>query len=199
MDKRAKTLFFLGNGIMAFVFSATSPSIHYYFVSAVNNRILAIADMVMLVLAAVVNMTIPSDKIKRWYRRHFAWIVWIDVISFFGICAISMDYPAIRMIALSFFRATTITLWSMIVNNAIQRIISGDNLTNFQAVQHSIELWCSVTGCFIAIAWENMPVEGALFAQATANLTMGITDLCAFSILKKEAYKEDEKKYDKAC
>ena len=197
MDKKEKLLIFFGGGLMSLVFSATSPTIHFYFVSAVSSRTLAIADIVMTVVAAMVNMSIPSDKMKRYYRQHFTGIVMVDILSFFIITFISMDYPDIRMIALGFFRATTITLWTMIMNNAIRRLVSGDNLTTLDAQKASIELWCSVVGGVIAIFFsEIIPVEIAILIQAITNMIMGITDLIAFSSLKKKAYKEDEGKIE---
>ena len=59
-----------GSSLMGFVFCATSPIIQIYFISLIDSSILAMANIITTGLAAVVNASVQSNKLKDFYRHH---------------------------------------------------------------------------------------------------------------------------------
>lgn len=82
MTDREKFLVLIGPVVVSIVFAATSPTIHIYFMQLISSKVLAIANMLEMSCAALVNFSVPMGKMKALYRKYFAVIVLIDVICF---------------------------------------------------------------------------------------------------------------------
>ena len=54
--------------LVSFMYALTSPVIHIYFIKQIGPNILAVTNMLSVGLAAVVNSTVPNNKIKELYR-----------------------------------------------------------------------------------------------------------------------------------
>ena len=67
---------------MMFAYALTSPVVHIYFMKLVDPQVLAVANMLSVGLAAIVNATVTKDKFLSWYRKHFFWIVTLDIFSY---------------------------------------------------------------------------------------------------------------------
>lgn len=134
MDKITKISIIIGPVMTAIVFAATSPTIHLYFMQLVSIEVLSIADTLQIALAAIVNSTIPNDKAKELYRRHFYDIVVVDVVCYSAISYGSLLDPTIRFIGLAIVNSVSTVLWCTILKNAINRVLQGDKLTDWNSL-----------------------------------------------------------------
>ena len=142
----------------------------------IDPQVLAIANMLGVGLAAIVNATVTKDKFLSWYRKHFLWIVLTDVVSYFIICMASMEYAAFRYIGFAIMDAISTTLWSVVMRGAVNDIIDGDRLTKWSSFSDGCKLAASFLGGTLLFFLVDMPIETALFIQCMANLFCGITD-----------------------
>ena len=185
MDRKTKIYTLIGPVLASFIFSMTSPTIQIYFMQMVSQEVLAISNMLSVGLAAIVNTTVTNDKAKELYRNHFMTIVIVDVLCFIAISYGSLLDVSVRFLGLAVLSAISSTLWFTAMSNAINRIVSGDKLTDWNAFSKSMELYASLLGGLIAVFVTGFSVEICIALQCLSNLFMGITDLKAFSLLKK--------------
>lgn len=174
--------------LVSFMYALTSPVIHIYFIKQIGPDILAITNMLSVGLAAVVNSTVPNDKIKELYRRNFITIVVVDVLCFCAFSILGMEYAAIRFIGFAVLDAVSTNLWVVIIKNSINRCISGDKLTDWDALSKSCALYAGFVGGIIAFLCSDMftdYIELCILGQCICNLTMGITDIKAFKRLER--------------
>lgn len=171
---------------MSFIYAATFPIISIYFYGLISPRIIAFSNILGTGLSAIVNWTIPQDKMKELYRRNFHWILIVDVILFCIISFTGYEYPEIRFIGFSILNAISTCLWVMIMRNLANRIIGdGDDRTDFDALNRYTELWACFFGAIFAMVFINIPVEYCIAAQCFANTFMGATDYYCFKRLNK--------------
>ena len=178
----------VGPVVLSVIYAATSPIINIYFMQLISSKVLAIANMLGMICATLVNFSVPIGKMKELYRKNFTFIVLIDIICYCIISFTGLEYPEIRFIGFALLNAVSTTLWWTIMNNAINRRIKSDELTDWQAFEKSLELVGSIVGCIIAIFFTDIPIEYCIGAQCIANIFMGITDLKAFQMLSKKTY-----------
>ena len=184
MDKITKLYVLIGPVIISFIFAMTSPTVQIYFIKMVSPELLAISNMLAVGIAAVVNSTIPNDKLKTIYSNNFKLIVIIDVVFFTIISYGGLLDVSIRFIGFAILNAISTTLWFTVMSNAINNKIAGGELTNWNAFSKSLELYGSLAGCIVAICFD-FDVTTCLILQCIANCFMGCTDLIAFKRLKK--------------
>lgn len=174
--------------LVSFMYALTSPVIHIYFIKQIGPNVLAITNMVSVGLAAVVNSTVPNDRIKEIYRRNFINIVVIDVSCFCIISMLGMEYAVIRFVGFAVLNAVSTNLWVVIIKNSINRVISGDKLTDWESFSESCSLYVGFIGGIIAFFYSDMfagYIELCIFGQCICNLVMGATDIKAFNRLEK--------------
>lgn len=185
MNKRTKAMLLIGPVLSSFMFALTSPTIHIYFISQIGPSVLAVTNIVTVGLGAIVNSTIPNDRLKEMYRRNFTNIVIVDVICFVIISMLGIEYAVVRFIGLAVLNAVSATLWTIIMRNAVNRKINGDELTNWESFSDSIVLYGSLIGGLIAFLFsDEMNVEMCVLGQCLANLIFGIADIKAFKRLE---------------
>ena len=154
--------------------------------SLIEPRIVAVASLIGTGLSALVNYTIPIDRMKELYRKNFLLIVLTDVILFALISFFGYEYPEVRFMGFSFLNAVSTCLWVMVMRNVANRIIKdGDERTDFDAMNNYTTLSASFLGGIIAVIFVEIPVEYCIAAQCVANLTMGLTDVYSFRMLKR--------------
>lgn len=185
MDNRTKFYLLIGPTLLSFIYAATSPTIQIYFMKLVSSEVLAIAGMITVGLAAIVNTTVTSDKAKEWYRNHFVAIVVVDVACFTAISYGSLLDVTIRFLGFAVLNAVSTTLWYTVMSNAVNRILSGDVLTSWNAFEKSLELYGSLAGGLIAVLNMGISLEVCITLQCVANFVMGCTDLQAYRMLKR--------------
>ena len=183
MGNRLKIYLLIGPCITNFIFTLTGPIVHIYFMKLVSTEILALSNLLTIGLAAIVNSSIIKDDIRIWYRKHFLYIVILDIFCFMIINIESIQFIEARFLGLSILNAVSTTLWVAVMQDAINRCISGDNLTNWNACSRSIELYASFAGSTLAIVFTNIDISLCIGMQCIANLLMGITDIKSYHML----------------
>ena len=183
MDNKTKFFILVGPALMDFVYSATQPIIQIYFMRLINSEVLALANILTTGLAAAVNASITSDKIKDFYRQNFFWIIVIDVICFFLINFESLTYPEVRYLGFAVLNAVSTTIWYMIIEDAVNHKISGDKLTKWDSFSRSAYLVASLLGGIVAIIC-TFDIEYCIVAQCIANFIMGCTDWKVYKDIK---------------
>ena len=192
MTKYERFLLLLGPTVMSFFYAISSPVVHIYFCQLISPRVLAIADMISLLITAIVNSTIPLENMKKLYRKNFNVIVVIDIILYALISYEGLEYPEVRFIGFAILTAITTTLWGMIIRNAINRLLNGDDLTDWQAIRESAELWAAFIGALILVIIETLPIDLCIFLQCFGNTFLGIVDMYVYRLIARKAFKEDD-------
>lgn len=198
MNRNQKAWVLIGSIVMCFIFAATGPVIQLYFMQLISAKVLAISNMLSVAIAAMTNSTVTIDKCMQFYRSHFKWIVVVDVVCFSLISFTGLEYPTVRFIGLALLNAISTTLWCVVINNAINQLVHGDQLTTWQSFNSSINLYASLCGSIVLLCIDTIPIDVALALQCAGNLFMGITDVKAFSKLQKgkETMKESQVNVD---
>ena len=189
MNSKQKGWLLVGPVIFSFAMAMTTPVIRVYFIRFVNSDILAISDMLAVGIAAITNTTITKEKFLEWYDKHFTFIVATDVMFFIIVSCAGMEMAAMRYIGMAVINAISTTLWVCVMQNAINNTIRGQDLTIWQSLARSYEMYGSLAGGLAILLIGDMHIELAIAIQCIANLFMGLTDLKA----KKLLLKGDEK------
>ena len=200
MDRYTKFLLIFGGCTMSLVFAATTPMIEVYFINLIGPQTLAAANIISVGLAAAVNATVPNDKAKEFYRRHFKAIVLLDVAGFCLVSFAGYEQPELRFLGFAVVNSITTTLWGIVIGNAVNRKIQGDELTDWNFFEKAFYLAASLLGGVFALFVTELSIETCLFAQCAANIIFGITDLQAFKRLnRKDTDDETRKEGELAC
>ena len=185
MNSKQKGWLLVGPVICSFAMAMTTPVIRVYFIRFVNSDILAISDMLAVGIAAITNTTITKEKFLEWYDKHFTFIVATDVMFFIIVSCAGMEMAAVRYIGMAVINAISTTLWVCVMQNAINNTIRGQDLTIWQSLARSYEMYGSLAGGLAILLIGDMHIELAIATQCTANLFMGLTDLKARKLLLK--------------
>ena len=183
MNSKQKGWLLVGPVIFSFAMAMTTPAIRVYFIRFVNSDILAISDMLAVGIAAITNTTITKEKFLEWYDKHFTFIVATDVMFFIIVSCAGMEMAAMRYIGMAVINAISTTLWVCVMQNAINNTIRGQDLTIWQSLARSYEMYGSLAGGLAILLIGDMHIELAIAIQCIANLFMGLTDLKAKKLL----------------
>lgn len=184
MTNKVKLLILSGGALTSFVYCLTSPIIQIYFIKLISAEILAMATILSTGLAAIVNGTIQSDKIKDFYRKHFLWIILLDVFCFSLIVFEGLTYPEIRYLGLAILNAVSGTLWITVIKDAVNHQLEGNSLTKWNSLTESSDLTSALLGSIAAIFFIDISIEYCVGAQCVANAVMGVTDWLAYQKIK---------------
>ena len=183
MNSKQKNWLLVGPVIFSFAMAMTTPVIRVYFIRFVNSDILAISDMLAVGIAAITNTTITKEKFLEWYDKHFTFIVATDVMFFIIVSCAGMEMAAMRYIGMAVINAISTTLWVCVMQNAINNTIRGQDLTIWQSLARSYEMYGSLAGGLAILLIGDMHIELAIAIQCIVNLFMGLTDLKARKLL----------------
>lgn len=166
MDKRVKAYLLGGTAVVDLVYSATSPVIQVYFISLISSSVLAAANILTTALAAGVNASIQSEKLKDFYRHHFLWIIAIDIVCFALISFEGISVPEVRFLGLAILNAVSSTLWFTVITDAINHQVDGDKLTKWNSLSKTVRLTAALIGSVIAIVFAaHIDVESCIAMQ----------------------------------
>lgn len=179
MNSKQKRWLLIGPVVFSFAVAMTSPVIQIYFMRLIDSSVLAISNMLAVGLEAIVNTSITKEKFLRWYDKHFTLIVVTDVSSFIVVSCAGMEMATARFIGMAIINAISTTLWVCIMRNSINHVINGEELTIWQSLSNSYELYASMAGGLIILVLGTMSIEIAIAIECMANLFMGLTDLKA--------------------
>ena len=185
MNSEQRRWLLIGPVIFSFAMAMTTPVIRVYFIRFVNSDILAISDMLVVGIEAITNTTITKEKFLEWYDKHFTFIVATDVMFFIIVSCAGMEMAAMRYIGMAVINAISTTLWVCVMQNAINNTIRGQDLTIWQSLARSYEMYGSLAGGLAILLIGDMHIELAIAIQCIANLFMGLTDLKARKLLLK--------------
>ena len=191
MNSKQKNWLLVGPVIFSFAMAMTTPVIRVYFIRFVNSDILAISDMLAVGIAAITNTTITKEKFLEWYDKHFTFIVATDVMFFIIVSCAGMEMAAMRYIGMAVINAISTTLWVCVMQNAINNTIRGQDLTMWQSLARSYEMYGSLAGGLAILLIGDMHIELVIAIQCIANLFMGLTDLKAKKLLLNGDEKRD--------
>ena len=186
MNSRQRRWLLVGPAIFSFAMAMTTPVVHIYFMKLIDTSVLAIANMISVSIAAITNTSVTKRGFLEWYDRHFTLIVATDVSLFAVISFAGMKWAAMRYISMAVINAISTTLWICIMQNAINAVVKGKELTIWQSLASSYELYASLAGGLVILMLGSIDVEIAIAIQCTANLVMGLTDLRARKLLINE-------------
>ena len=183
MNKKQKSWLLVGPVIFSFAMAMTTPIIQVYFIRLVNPNVLAVSNMLAVGLAAIVNTSITKKRFLKWYDKHFTLIIVTDILLFVVVSCAGMELAAVRYIGMAVINAISTTLWVCVMQNAINNTIEGQNLTIWQSLASSYELYASLAGGLVILILGSIDIEIAIAIQCIANLIMGLADLKARKLL----------------
>ena len=183
MNNKQKSWLLVGPVIFSFAMAITSPVIHIHFMRLIDASVLAIANMISVGIAAITNTSVTRKGFLEWYDKHFTLIVVTDVLLFTVISLAGMEWATIRFIGMAIINAISTTLWICVMQNAINAVVKGKELTIWQSLASSYELYASLVGGLVILMLGSIDVEIAIMIQCIANLVMGLTDLKARKLL----------------
>ena len=183
MNSKQRGWLLVGPVIFSFAMAMTMPVIQVYFIRLVDSDILAISNMLAVGIAAITNTSITKERFLDWYDKHFTFIVITDVLLFSIVSCAGMEMAAMRYIGMAVINAISTALWVCVMQNAINNTIEGKDLTIWQSLANSYEMYASLVGGLAILLIGDMDIEVAIAIQCLANLAMGLTDLRARKLL----------------
>ena len=183
MNSKQKGWLLVGPVIFSFAMAMTTPVVHVYFMRLIDENVLAVANMISVGIAAMTNTSVTRKGFLEWYDKHFTLIVVTDVLLFTVISFAGMEWATIRFIGMAIINAISTTLWICVMKNAINSIVKGKELTIWQSLASSYDLYASLAGGLVILILGSIDVEIAIMIQCIANLVMGLTDLKARKLL----------------
>lgn len=183
MDSKQKFWLLIGPVVFSFAMAMTVPIIQIYFIRLVDSNVLAISNMLAVGIAAITNTSITKERFLEWYDKHFTFIVITDILLFVIVSCAGMEMAAARYIGMAIMDAISTTLWVCIMRNAINNTIKGQDLTIWQSLSNSYEMYASFAGGLVILLIGDINIEIAIATQCIANLFMGLTDLKARKLL----------------
>ena len=183
MNSKQKNWLLVGPVIFSFAMAITTPVVHIYFMRLIDTSVLAIANMLAVGIAAMTNTSVTRKGFLEWYDKHFTLIVVTDVLLFTVISFAGMEWATIRFIGMAIINAISTTLWICVMQNAINSVVKGKELTIWQSLASSYELYASLAGGLVILILGSIDIEIAIMIQCIANLIMGLADLKAKQLL----------------
>ena len=186
MNNKQKSWLLIGPVVFSFAMAMTEPVVYLYFVKLIDTRVLAMANMLAVGIAAITNTSVTKRSFLDWYEEHFTLIVGVDIFLFAVISLAGMEWATLRFIGMSLLNAISTTLWICVMQNSINAVVKGTELTIWHSLARSCELYASLAGGLVILILGSLDIEIAIAIQCLANLFMGLTDLRAKKILTKE-------------
>ena len=183
MNSKQKGWLLVGPVIFSFAMAMTTPVVHVYFMRLIDASVLAVANMISVGIAAMTNTSVTRKGFLEWYDKHFTLIVVTDVLLFTVISFAGMEWATIRFIGMAIINAISTTLWICVMQNAINSVVKGKELTIWQSLASSYELYASLAGGLVILILGSINIEIAIAIQCIGNLIMGLADLKARKLL----------------
>ena len=186
MRNITRNMLLVGPVVVAFIMALVTPVIQVYFMKLVSTQVLTVSNMLALGLGAVTNSSIRREKIMEIYRSHFNVIVVVNMILFTIVSGLSTDFIVVRFLGFSFMNAVTSTLWGVIIQDRINNVLHGSEITDWNALLSSYKLYAALIGSSILFIIVTMPVEVAIGIQCLGITIKGLLDIKAYKLLKED-------------
>jgi hypothetical protein len=186
MSKATKWLMIISTSIFSFAMAMTMPTVQLYFLQRVDPQVYAASSMLGTGIAAIMQSLMSDSKIRFIMRRIFAVVLLFDAVGYATISLISIDNVTIRFIGIEVLSAITMGIWMTIMLDAINGVLSGTLLTDFQTLTQSVRLWATLAGSLVAIlATGLISLEHAIWLQCGANALFSMCDYKSYTNLTK--------------
>ena len=186
MRSLTKNMLLVGPIVSTFIIALVTPVIQVYFMKLVSTQVLTVSNTLALGLGAVTNSSIRREKIMNIYRRHFNIIVVVDMILFAVISGLSTEMIVVRFLGFSILNAVTSTLWGAVIQDRINNVLHGSELTDWSALFSAYKLYAALIGSALLFIIVSMPIEVAIALQCFGNTAMGLLDIKAYKLLKED-------------
>ena len=186
MRSLTKNMLLVGPIVSSFIIALVTPVIQVYFMKLVSTQILTVSNMLALGLGAVTNSSIRREKIMAIYRSHFNIIVVVDMILFAVISGLSTEMIVVRFLGFSILNAVTSTLWGAVIQDRINNVLHGSELTDWSALLSAYRLYAALIGSALLFIIVSIPIEVAIALQCFGNTAMGLLDIKAYKLLKED-------------
>lgn len=192
MSRSIMWLMIISGAVFSFVISLTSPTVHLYFMQHVSPQVYATAGVIETGLAAIMSSAMSRESIRYKMRRIYGAILLLDVIGYAVISLISVGNTSVRFLGLAILSAITINVWLTLMMDAINGVLAGTKLTNYQTLSRSWQLWATVAGSGTAVMVTGMlTLETAIWIQCAGNALMAGCDYKGFTHITKREGKAD--------
>lgn len=167
--------------VFGFIMALTTPIVQLYFVKLVDSSVYALSGVIATGLAALVQSVTANERLRLKIRKFFYWILLFDCIAFTIVSFAGIDNVTIRFIGISILSAVSVNLWMTIMRDAINNVLSGAKLTDFQSLSTASYLWCNLGGGILSILLiDCIPINFAIGAQCVANFICATSDWVAY-------------------
>ena len=190
-----KRLRVIGCILIAGAWAVASPSVKIFFMGQVSQQVLALTNLVSIGLVALSSGVLENKRTVRALRRKwFALFTIVDAIMYgaLSLAGFFID-PAIRFIGLAVAEALFTVTGAMLLNDAVNVVLSGSDLTSFQNKMTKVS---NLAG-FVALAVFMMvdieiDVEVAIIIQFALTVVGILEILFVRSINRREENTEEE-------
>lgn len=168
------------------VFGFTSPTIQIYFMSLVDASTLSIANLLDAGLAGTINSFLSKNSFRKLFKKYAPIVGLIDAVVYAAIVLFSVDDPIIRFIGIAICNGTLNTIWGVMLLDSINNAIRGDDLTSFNSLNKSCNLFGSLIGSGIGfLIGSSLDINTAIILQAIIVGVNSVSELYAFYKLDK--------------
>ena len=182
--------------IIAGSFAVTSPSVKIYFMGAVSQQVLAFSNLISIGLVALTSGLLDNKKTVQALRRKWFAVFTVTDAIMYGVLSLAGFFidPAIRFVGLSIAESLFTMTGSMLINDAVNVVLSGSDLTSFQSKMTKVSNLAGFVALAIFMLIDiNIDVEIAIVGQFIALVIVSILEiLFVRSINQREDTVEEE-------
>lgn len=184
---KVKNNLYVGSFINCMLFAATTPLVNLFFMQKVSGFIFSIVNLVSIVTVLIMNKLLKSKSNRSLLERLFLQIIILDTFLFLIISAMSEHFVNIRFFGLAVLNGTTAAIWLCIVRSNINKVFSGEELTDFQTHQEYLSSISQLIGASLAVALTKIDIgiTALMFIQIIASVIMGYFDYKTIKIVRK--------------
>ena len=177
-------------GIVAIIFSITTPSVKQYFYANADQNILAIAEMISLGLDSIILYGSTKEGMLRSVRGFMTLICVAEAVLFCINNYIGYDNVNARFILMAVYNSAVMTVIMTMIKDIVNSKYSGSELTIFNNKITLVKTLASFISLSLFIALiSNIDIKIALIAQCGIVIFASIIDVI---IIKCFSEKEEE-------
>ena len=172
-------------------FAVTSPSVKIFFMGQVSQQVLAFSNLVCIGLVALTSGLMENKDTVRTLRRKWFALFTVTDAFLYGVLSLAGFFidPAIRFVGLAIAESLFTMTGSMLINDAVNVILSGSNLTSFQSKMTKVSNWAGFVALSVFMLIDiSIDVEFAIVAQFITLAVVSVLEiLFVRSINRREA------------
>lgn len=168
------------------LFSATTPLVNIFFIQKVSTTTFSIVNWVSIILTLLMSHVLKDKKNRDILEKFFLLVIILDTVIFLLISIAGEYYINIRFFGLAILNGTTTAIWICVMQSNINKVIMGEELTDFQTHKNYLSSIAELIGATIAILLTKIDIgiEMLMFIQIVASVSMGFFDYRTIIIIK---------------